>query len=74
MHPLAEAQEMMESGAISLSDEERKTLRRTCAFPGDRSAEQDPRFYPRRPVIDVKQWRLDHAFKLSGLENAERTS
>jgi hypothetical protein len=72
MHPLAIAQETCETGCVSITVEERARMRRVCRFPGDPEPSRDPRFYPRRPVVDVKRWREDHAAKLAGLERAER--
>lgn len=70
MHPLAEAQETMESGCVSITHEERLRLRENCRFPGDMDPDRDPRFYPRKPVVDVKSWRADHSAKLAGLIRA----
>jgi len=71
MHPLAEIQETHESGCVSISNEERDRMRQVCKFPGDMNPKKDPRFYPRRPVVDVKKWHADHSEKLAGLLRAE---
>lgn len=71
MHPLALAAEMYGDLHVEITHEERARMRRTCRFPGDMDSNRDPRFYVRRPVIDVKQWRIDHAEKLRGMLAAE---
>lgn len=65
---LADAQN--EEGAPSLSVEEMAKIRK-IKFKGDVPFGQDPRYFPRKPVEDVKEWYGDHYSKLRGLEQAE---
>lgn len=68
MHALEEI-EMYHMGFPQITHEERRKIR-NFKIPCERGARHDPRFYPRRPVIDVNKWLADHAEKLRGLEAA----
>ena len=67
--PLALAQDLP-SCAFSITLAEKARMKVNCRFPADRRPDQDPRYYPRRPTVNVAHWFSDWEAKLSGLELA----
>ena len=70
MSNLGLAQDMVDESKIGFTPEERD---RIAAFkvPGDDDWKRDTRYFPRKPVINVRQWYEDWSAKLTGLLTAE---
>jgi len=70
MSGCAAFQDEPDCGVPGFTDEERRRVRE-FKIPGEEDwSRRDPRFYPRRPTVNVGEWLRDHADKLYQLERA----
>jgi hypothetical protein len=70
---LAWAQAMPEAGVAAVTSAEKNHVNEVFRrnFPDDRADfSHDPRYYPRKPVVDVNEWLAAHRAKLRSLERA----
>jgi len=70
MSACAEFQDDQDAGVAGFSDAERQRIR-DFKIPGEEDwSKRDPRYYARKPTINVGEWHRDYAEKLYQLERA----